>query len=198
MAEACAHTDEQLARIAERWGFYAARATLAYGLRVFGIGVVLGAFIAVDMNEPSARWYEPVGDAFVFGGSLTALWLPLALVAILIARRISRFDLRVHSALERRRFARRSTLAAIGFLGLAFVVLIPGLGHALGTDAIVRSAWMAIIGVVAITILLRTILSPDTESVDWSRSQLCRRCGYDRGEGVATCPECGEGSSNGQ
>lgn len=196
MAERHAYTDEQLSRIAERWGFYAARATLAYALRVFGVGVVLGAFIAIQMNEPDARWYQPVGVAFVFGGSLTVLWLPLALVAFLIARRMSRFDLRVHSALERRRSARRSTLGAIGFLGLGFVVLIPGLGHALGTDAIVRSAWMAIIGVVAIAILLRTILSPDTESVDWSRSQLCRRCGYDRGEGVHVCPECGEGATN--
>ncbi len=189
--EPAPYSPEDLRRIARRWELYSARALVANGLSVFAIGAIFGALVSTGMGYAyPGHFRESILAAASFGASLTALWIPMALIALFAARRMDRFDLRVQSALERRDAVRRSVHVGIALLALAFLAILPGISD--HTDTIVRSAWIGLVVIIALAITASAVLKPAHHPIDWSRSNLCRRCGYDRGETLTTCPECGE------
>lgn len=185
-------SDLELKQLVRRWFFHFAGWQLAQMCLLFGIGAMIGSLIASMASSANEPWYSPLLAILGVSTSLALLWLLSACVVLLFCRRTDRFDLCAADAFSLRQSARRSFAYAIGLTGLSLVAIIPTMLLSPGDEGIARTVWIvvAIGGILVFRSMPR--LRPARQLFEWPMSNLCRRCGYDRGQSVSVCPECGE------
>ena len=181
---------------------------------VFGaavLAVLSGTCMLSAMTAPAAEPFRDVyhfawsaGElALIFGGILLPLPILAAIVTFFVLGRC-RFDRRVESVRWGwscfNIFLPLFFLSvAVSFLMLSRSVLDDHMELLSRADLRKRHSTMFVIAAVCAIVLgaVATWLActlPKSK-FDWTRSPLCRRCGYDRGEGVHHCPECNEGAT---
>lgn len=178
---------------------------------VFGAAVLAVLSVTSMFGAMGAPLFEPYRDVYRFawsagelalivGGILLPLPILGAIVTFFVLGRC-RFDRRVESV--RWGWSWLNIFlplfflsVAVSFLMLSRSVLDDHMELLSGADLRKRHSTMFVVAAVC-TIVLGAVATWLAHTLpkfkfDWTRSPLCRRCGYDRGESVSVCPECGE------
>ncbi len=180
---------------------------IACGISTLCITNVLGALIA-PTNEPFRDVAVLIDNAvwltFVLGLLFSPFAVFVALITLAFGRRL---DSRV-ATLQWSRWYLKAIAPPLALLSLSissfllsrFALIDADFPLPLANEQL-REQYSTLLLILSAMLLLTCAAfalracNIQLPELDWSKTNHCGRCGYDRGESVSVCPECGEDAS---